>query len=240
MVALFVIGLILLALTFDVWVQHRAYALEALRRRVGAPDPLTVPPELRSAPAGLAFDPRHVWLDVIGPQAVRVGVDAFYPTMLGRPDRVRLLDTGASVRRGEPIATLERAGRHLHVRAPFDGVVVDANPTLARDPGLIADAPYEDGWLYRIEPRPFSRPLMSARVGQAAREWLAREGQRLKALLVEVTAPPDAALGVTALDGGAPMPGAYAQLPEEAWRRLTHELLAPSWPATGEPRGDQP
>ncbi|MCB9647113.1 MAG: hypothetical protein H6730_11035 [Deltaproteobacteria bacterium] len=228
MVALLVIGFILLALTFDVWVQHRAYALDALRRRISAPDPLTLPPELRPVPEGLALDPRHVWLESMGKHAVRVGVDAFYPATLGRPDVVRTLDLGAPVWRGAVIATLARGDREMGVHAPFDGHVVAVNPALAQTPGLVAEAPYTEGWLYRIEPLTSARPMLGARTGRTAREWLAREGQRLKELLVKVSLPSDPALGATALDGGVPVPGAYPELPEEAWRRLTEELLEPA------------
>ena len=235
MVALLVIGLILMALTFDVWVQRRAYTLEALRGLASAPEPSTLPPELRPVPEGLAFDPRHVWLELIGARAVRVGVDAFYPAALGRPEHVRLLDPGAPVRRGDVIATLERGGRELDVRAPFDGQVVAVNPAVSRTPGLIAEDPYASGWLYRIEP---ARPMLRARTGRGGREWLAREGQRLKALLVQLSTPADPALGATALDGGVPVPDAYPQLPEEAWRRLTQELLDPSSEPPRPRRGD--
>lgn len=227
MVALLVIVLILLALSFDLWVQRSAYALEVRRARAGGPDPLSLPPERRPAPSGLALDPRHLWLAPAGARAVRVGVDAFYPATLGRPDRVDLLEAGAPVSRGDVIATLERGGRRLFVRAPFDGRVRAVNRALGRTPGLVAEAPYDEGWLYRIDPTRPARPMLAARTGRAAHEWFEREGQRLKALLLSVTAPPDDALGATALDGGVPVPGAYAALPDEAWRRLATALFEP-------------
>lgn len=238
MVALLIIGIILLALTFDAWVQHGTYALEALRLRTAAEDPSMLPPELRPVPEGLAFDPRHVWLQLVGKHDVRVGVDAFYPATLGAPDKVRLLDLGAPVWRGDVIATLERGGRKLEVQAPFDGHVVAVNPTVSRNPARVAEDPYADGWLYRIEPLKPARPMLRARTGRSGLEWLVREGQRLKELLVQVSTPADSALGATALDGGVPMPGAYPELPEASWRRLTEALLDPSAEPPQTRRGD--
>jgi len=39
------------------------------------------------------------------------------------------------------------------IYAPMAGKIVDTNPALADEPELVNSSPYEDGWLYKMEPK---------------------------------------------------------------------------------------
>jgi glycine cleavage system H protein len=95
---------------------------------------------------------------------------------------------GTRVERDRALGLLEMSKVIRSVRSPVAGVLLDANPRVTREPGLINASPYRDGWLVRLQPSDFERD---------------------RALLVDAAALPDAVKAYMALlagSFGAPSP----------------------------------
>ncbi len=108
-------------------------------------------------------------IGVLVPQALRLGnhswalIDADGTATLGAGET--LAGTTASLTAVETLGSedetvqgryfcrlLASDGRAHRVRAPLSGRILTRNPALETDPGLVAQAPFTDGWLARIIP----------------------------------------------------------------------------------------
>ncbi|WP_225094643.1 glycine cleavage system protein H [Streptomyces sp. CoH27] len=106
--------------------------------------------------AGALGVPRHLrytwdpeWLIVDGGNAT-VGVTAFAVQALGEVARLTLPAPGTWVEAGEACGEIGSPAAASAVYAPASGEVLEVNPALAEDPGIVNSAPYTAGWLFRL------------------------------------------------------------------------------------------
>jgi glycine cleavage system H protein len=101
-------------------------------------------------PEDRRYSSGHSWLKTVGPLddgRQRLGLDAFAAAIIGHCDGVRWGVSPRTVSQDEAICHIDLGLGMLSVRAPLSGVVVDGNPLLEREPGLLVTAPYDDGWI---------------------------------------------------------------------------------------------
>ncbi len=85
-----------------------------------------------------------------------------------------------------------------------------------RNPGLVKDDPYGDGWLFLIAPK--DDGWLGLPTGEWGHAWVACERRRLARFVEEE-------LGYAAADGGELVAPAPALLGEDAWRRIVAAFL---------------
>lgn len=136
-----------------------------------------------SCPAGLYFDKSHTWVFMEEEGRLKFGVDDFISRITGDYTRVIFKAPGEKIRRDEPIVTLVRKGKQICIKAPVSGTIKEINETLVADPFRINNAPYSNGWVYKIEPSNWSRELNFLRMGGAYKNWIKNEIVRLKDFL---------------------------------------------------------
>jgi hypothetical protein len=107
-------------------------------------------------------------------------------------------------------------GRTARISAPIDATVIDVNDEVQRAPGLVNQDPYRRGWLALLAP--LGGDYQRLKSGEAARQWLEQEDERL-ARFLEVN------LGAAAADGGEFIEPAPMLLKPEQWDTLTREFL---------------
>ncbi len=173
-------------------------------------------------PQGLFLGEGHSWARLTEAGEFRVGADEFIAEALGGADRVELPAVGTTVKKGAPLAVIERLGRKFLVPSPVDGTVVATNETVARVPGALEADPYGSGWLAAIWPTEHGEALRELRVGQRAVKWLEREIQRFTEFLAQRTTPE--LVGATLPDGAHPVVGAAMVLDDEAWKEFQREF----------------
>lgn len=105
-------------------------------------------------PADRAYDrEHHMWVQFDSASGdVFVGIDALGLAALGDLAYVTLKDMGKSVKRGESLGTLEAAKMTGDLIAPVSGVIVARNDETVRNPSLVNQSPYVDGWMVVIKP----------------------------------------------------------------------------------------
>jgi glycine cleavage system H protein len=103
-------------------------------------------------PDGIFFAKSHTWLNLFPSGKVRLGVDDFVGRLLDKPQVEYLKSAGASVKKGEPLFALSEGGRTLTVRAPMNGRIISQNDQLAKNPGLLKENLFSEGWAYTIQP----------------------------------------------------------------------------------------
>jgi len=221
MAAIFLAGLLVRALAFALVLVVcalpilAAFALwrawQKLRdRRIGLVDV----DGLELAEAHL-YAPSHTWL-ARRRGTVRVGLDEIAGRVLHSPTSVSLPRPGTVLAAGLPAATVACGPRAAVIPAPISGTVVDVNPKVARDPSLLEESRYRDGWLFTMKPATAS--FLTLPTGGAARAWFKNETVRFSHAL-------EKELGLQAADGGELVVEAPALLSEEKWRRLVTQFL---------------
>lgn len=160
----------------------------------------------------------HSWAAAANGDVVTIGVDDFAQRLLGRPDAIRLPENGARVQQGDLAWEFEVDGRRIGMLSPVDGEVLAVNRAVTERPELLAESPYERGWLLQVrvpKPRVAFRNLLT---GDLSRAWMTQAVERVRRMQA-------GELGVVMPDGGVPVPGFAKQLDPEHWDALAREFF---------------
>ena len=209
MVALFVIALLLCALTADYFVQclaRRAPALHAAARTI----------------EGIFMDASHLWIQPEPSGLARIGADSMVGVLLGWPEHVDWPSMGP-VKRGAALATVHYQGRRLTLRSPVDGDVVEQNTRLGTISGSASAEAWDAGWLVRLRPVDLVPHLAAMRTGERLREWSRMEMDRLRAFVLSHL--PVGSVGATAADGGTLGAEVVSQLDDAVWNEAVRLML---------------
>jgi glycine cleavage system H lipoate-binding protein len=232
MVAILVVLTIIAFVMADLAVQwHRARKAAPAKTAVphAGPADLILPalqPERFTIPAGVFFHRGHTWVNLLFSGQVKVGVDDFLQKLLGRIDAVTLPPQGIEVKAGQPFAVLHQGDRQLALLAPVSGVVSAVNAEAAKAPGLLKRDPYTRGWLVALQPKDLGAALPGLQLGERAVAWLGSELGRMRAFLQDtLAAHRDAAVGLTAADGGLTADGLLERVDDAAWADFEARFL---------------
>ncbi|MFI6014691.1 glycine cleavage system protein H [Streptomyces sp. NPDC051243] len=102
-----------------------------------------------SIPRHLRYTWDHEWL-VVDEGNATVGITAFAAKALGDVVDLRLPAVGSWVEAGESCGQIQSRTAVSGLYAPASGRVLEVNPALADDPGVVKAAPYTGGWLFRL------------------------------------------------------------------------------------------
>jgi glycine cleavage system H protein len=115
-------------------------------------------------PDDLYYDKEHCWCRVEG-NLVVTGTTDFAQKMAGEIVYVQLPLIGKSVAQGKPSASLESGKWVGRVYAVVSGKVVEVNEELEDTPDLINEGPYDQGWIFKIEPSDLEAELKNLMQG---------------------------------------------------------------------------
>ena len=116
-------------------------------------------------PDDLYYDKEHSWCRVEGDVAV-TGTTDFAQKMAGEIVYVQPPLIGKSVTQGKPCAALESGKWVGRIYAVVSGKVVEVNEELEDNPKLINEGPYEQGWIFKIEPSDLEGELKNLMQGE--------------------------------------------------------------------------
>jgi glycine cleavage system H lipoate-binding protein len=202
MVALFVVAIVLCAVSAD-------YVVQRLALRVLSP-----------AFDGFFVDTSHLWIQAEPSGLARVGADPVIRALLGRSWKVDWAPKG-QVKRGSILGVVYGQGRSLTLRSPVDGEVIEQNTASA--PALASSAAFDTGWLVRMRPVELAPRLAAMKTGAKLREWSRQEMDRLRAFVLSRL--PVSAIGATAADGGPLAADLASGLDDAAWNEAVQRML---------------
>lgn len=160
----------------------------------------------------------HTWMRVTEDGEVVVGMDDFAQSLIGTIDGVKLPRLLKSVEQGGVAWHVWHGHRHVAMVSPVSGRVIEKNEMLLRNPSLINDSPYGDGWLFKIHPRklvPQLHNLFTGRWAQALQDLAKRQLNQLfshsPALMYQ--------------DGGVITKNLMDRCSEEEWDVVTKEFF---------------
>jgi glycine cleavage system H lipoate-binding protein len=219
MTVLFVIATIVIFLTIDWFVQRsRQSTVQPIAQKKTSVEPFTV-----RLPEGIFFAPSHTWLNLFPSGKVRLGVDDFISGLLKKPVITLLKHSGEEVHKGDPLILLEEANHHLTVRSPLEGRIFATNDDLPKNPQLLKDKLFSDGWAYMMKPYKLNE-VTRMLIGDETRTWIRHEFRRLKDLFAGLRrdgSPQPAFLQ----EGGPPISGALSSMDDTVWQQIDQEFL---------------
>lgn len=104
---------------------------------------------MSDTPNNLRYASSHEWA-ALNDTVVTVGVSDFAQEALGDVVFVELPQPEQAVRAGEEAAVVESVKAAADVYSPVSGTVIEVNDALAESPELVNQAPYGDGWFFRV------------------------------------------------------------------------------------------
>jgi glycine cleavage system H protein len=104
-----------------------------------------------SVPAELSYTATHEWVrrDEGG---VTVGITDYAQRELTDVVFIELPKVGRRLEVGEEICALESVKTVAYIYAPVAGVIAAVNEALRKQPSLINQDPYGEGWIVRLTP----------------------------------------------------------------------------------------
>ena len=102
-------------------------------------------------PENCRYAESHEWARLDGGE-VLIGISDFAQDELGDVVYVELPDTEAVLTAGDECGMIDSAKTTSPVVCPISGTVVRINENLADHPELINQSPYDEGWMYVVEP----------------------------------------------------------------------------------------
>ena len=169
-------------------------------------------------PQNLRYHHGHSWALQERKRRVRVGIDEFAVALMGRIERIELPKPGVWVRQGQRVLRFFRGGESTEMLSPTEGEVIEVNPEVLRDPSLVRQDPYGQGWIMVMEvpdEETVNRNLVPA---GSVQNWFRAAVERLYALQPQLA-------GAVAADGGRPAEDFFTALPNASWKEVTREFF---------------
>jgi glycine cleavage system H lipoate-binding protein len=169
-------------------------------------------------PQGYCFHPGHTWVVDEGRQNARVGIDAFAGNLFGKIDSIEVADLNRWVRQGQPLCTVTREGRSIQMLSPVEGVLVSVNHEVLKNPNLIVDDPYKNGWLCVVKAPEMATNVKNLLQGTIVLPWLQNSLARIGAMVQQLSP-------ALAQDGGLPVKGLLFQIDDATQHELVCEFF---------------
>jgi glycine cleavage system H lipoate-binding protein/ABC-type phosphate transport system substrate-binding protein len=180
-------------------------------------------------PKGLYFDKTHTWAFMEQNGIVKVGINDFLQHITGPLTHIKMRNRGELVKKGEKILSIIQNGKQLNLYAPVSGIILDQNKRLETNSLIINSSPYNEGWVYLIEPTNWTRENQLLFMADKYREWLKSEFSRLKDFLAGVIRQDTEKYGQIILqDGGELTDGILSNLGPEVWEDFQTKFIDPS------------
>lgn len=174
-----------------------------------------------SAPDGYLFSRGHTWIDKIGNEFVKTGIDDFVLKALGKVSIVKMLTPGEKVKQGDVLFEGQFDSKKISFRSPVDGTIAEVNTAITNK--SIHD-PYNSDWGAIIQCKDLEKNMKSLISNGEKSNWLKDEFNRLKDFLTEKS-PSAAYAGATMYDGGSVVEGAVSVIDEKGLKQFEEEFL---------------
>lgn len=103
-------------------------------------------------PGDLRLAASHEWTRINDDGTVTVGITEHAQEQLGDIVFVETPEIDMACQPEQAVAVVESVKAASDLYAPIAGQIIDTNGALADNPELINDSPYEDGWIFKIQP----------------------------------------------------------------------------------------
>jgi len=107
---------------------------------------------MSEVPDSFLYTKDHEWLRLNDDGSITVGISDHAQEALGELVFVEVPEVGDTLSAGDACAVVESVKAASDIYCPLEGEVVETNAALADAPELVNSSPYEDGWVFRMNP----------------------------------------------------------------------------------------
>ena len=101
-------------------------------------------------PSALKYTEEHEWIALDG-QIATVGITSHATEELGEIVYVDLPEIGRHIDQMEEFGTVESVKTLSSLYSPVSGEITQHNKAIVKNPELLNESPYEEGWLIKIK-----------------------------------------------------------------------------------------
>ena len=102
-------------------------------------------------PDDVRYTAEHEWAR-LEEGIVTVGITSYAAEQLGDVVYVELPEVGRKLEATKPFGVVEAVKTVSDLYAPVSGEVVEVNPAIGDQPGIVNEEPFGEGWMIRIKP----------------------------------------------------------------------------------------
>ena len=202
------------------WLLHRKEVVQIAPER---PDVAPAPLERAYVegflvPERLRYHPGHTWVMNERKELVRVGMDEFASALAGHVERIEFPKPGQWIRQGQKAILVHRDGETTELVSPVEGEVSAINEEVLKNPAILRDDPYGQGWLMTVTVPDEESTMRNLVPASMVRTWMSDAVRRLYALQPQVA-------GMVAADGGRPVHDLLTGVPDASWTKVTREFF---------------
>jgi len=103
-------------------------------------------------PTDLYYTESHEWARLNDDGTVTIGITDHAQEQLGDLVFFETPEIDSEVSATDAVAVVESVKAASDIHSPISGTIIDANAALADEPDLVNSSPYENGWLFSIQP----------------------------------------------------------------------------------------
>jgi glycine cleavage system H protein len=107
---------------------------------------------MSSVPSDLKYISSHEWIREEDDGTVTIGITDHAQELLGDVVYVELPDVDIEVALEDEMAVVESVKAASDIYAPLSGTIIAVNEELEDNPELVNSSPYDDGWMFKMQP----------------------------------------------------------------------------------------
>lgn len=107
---------------------------------------------MSEVPEDLKYTDSHEWVRIEEDGTITIGITDHAQKALGDLVFVELPSEGDRVEADTPCGAVESVKAASDIISPINGEVIEVNEILPDQPELVNSSPYEDAWLFRLQP----------------------------------------------------------------------------------------
>ena len=177
-------------------------------------------------PQGLFYSKNHTWAHLESSGTAKVGLDDLLLHITGAVKFSQLKKSGDKINKGDLIAEIDHNNKSLKVFSPISGEILATNSVLTKNPELVNNDPYQNGWMYRIKPSGWLSETNTYYLAEEATNWMFKELVRFKDFLAASMGKySQNTANVILQDGGEILKHPLSELPDEVWQDFQRNFL---------------
>lgn len=126
-------------------------------------------------PEELYYTKDHTWARVEDDGTVTCGLDAYGGTAVGEIEFIDLPLEDDEFESGDAFGSIESAKWVGGLNMPVSGTITEVNSEIEDNLELLAEDPYGEGWLIKIQPSGLDDDLAGLYHGDAVEEWFVKD-----------------------------------------------------------------
>lgn len=111
---------------------------------------------MSNIPNELKYISSHEWVRMEDDGTVTIGITDHAQELLGDVVYVELPDVDSEVALDDEIAVVESVKAASDIFAPLSGTIIAINEALEDAPETVNSSPYDDGWMFKMQPSELS------------------------------------------------------------------------------------